>query len=214
MAPEGRATVYTRSTTMIHRIRPIARLATTAALALAAACGGDADQGASDTTTPTIGAAADTMGGAMADMDDNAIIGMMSGANGAEIGAGQIAAEKAQNADVRQFATTMVEEHQRMQGQVDSLVSTMNLERAPVPDSLARHLEQVRTQLQGQAAGAEFDRMYMQAQVTDHQNTLNALRAAQPAAQNAQLRALIDATIPAVEGHLERARTIVTNLGG
>ena len=56
--------------------------------------------------------------------------------------------------------------------------------------------------------------MYMASQVTDHQNTLNALRAAQPAAQHAGLRTLIDAAIPAVDGHLERARAIVTNLGG
>ena len=205
---------------MIQHMRTIGRLAAVTTLAVAAACGGGdaaSDTGMADTmAAPTMGAGADTMGagGAAAGMDDNAIVGMMSGANAAEIGAGQVAAEKAQNADVRQFATMMVQDHQRMQGQVDSLVSTMNLGSAPVPDSLTRHLEQVRTQLQGQAAGAEFDRAYMQSQVTDHQNTLNALRAAQPAAQNAQLRALIDAAIPAVEGHLERARTIVTNLGG
>lgn len=201
---------------MIQHQRTFGRLVAVTTLALAAACGGDA---ANDTTmadtmgTPTIGAAGDSMG-AMAAMDDNAIVGMMSGANGAEIAAGQVAAEKAQNADVRQFATNMVEEHQRMQGQVDSLVATMNMTQAPVPDSLARHLEQARTQLTGQAAGADFDRMYMQMQVTDHENTLTALRAAQSAAQNAQLRALIDGAIPAVEGHLERARTIVSGLGG
>ena len=201
---------------MIQHQRTFGRLVAVTTLALAAACGGDA---ANDTTmadtmgTPTIGAAGDSMG-AMAAMDDNAIVGMMSGANGAEIAAGQVAAEKARNADVRQFATNMVEEHQRMQGQVDSLVATMNMTQAPVPDSLARHLEQARTQLTGQAAGADFDRMYMQMQVTDHENTLTALRAAQSAAQNAQLRALIDGAIPAVEGHLERARTIVSGLGG
>ena len=206
---------------MMQHPRRIGRLAAVTALALAAACGGDAanDTTMADTTGgPTIGAAGDTMGGAaggaMAAMDDNAIIGMISGANGAEIAAGQIASEKAQNADVRQYATDMVTEHQRLQGQVDSLVSAMNMSQAPVPDSLARHLEQARTQLTGQAAGAEFDRMYMQMQVTDHESTLNGLRAAQSAAQNAQLRTVIDGAIPAVEGHLERARTIVSGLGG
>ncbi len=204
---------------MIQHQRTIGRILAVTTLAVAAACGGDAanDGTMGDTlAAPTMGAGADTMGagGAMAGMDDHAIIGMMSGANGAEIAAGQLAAEKAQNAEVRQFATDMVTEHQRMQGQVDSLVSATNMGNVAVPDSLGQHLEQVRTQLQGQAAGAEFDRLYMQSQVTDHQNTLTALRAAQPAAQNAQLRTIIDAAIPAVEGHLERARTIVTNLGG
>jgi len=202
---------------MIQHQRTIGRLLAVTTLAVVAACGGgDAanDTGMADTSAPpTMGAGADAMPGGAA-MDDNAIIGMISGANAGEIAAGQIAAEKAQNADVRQFATTMVQDHQRMQGQVDSLVSSMNAQNPPVPDSLTQHLEQVRTQLQGQAAGAEFDRAYMQSQVTDHQNTLNALRAAQPAAQNAGLRTLIDAAIPAVEGHLERARTIASSLGG
>jgi putative membrane protein len=200
---------------MIHHQRMFGRLAAVTTLALVAACGGDAaNDTMNDTMAPTVGAAGDTMAAGAGAMNDTTIIGMMSGANGAEIAAGQAAAEKAQNADVRQFATTMVEEHQRMQGQVDSLVSTMNVSQAPVPDSLAQHLEQARTQLTGQAAGAEFDRMYMEMQVADHQNTLNALRAAQSAAQNAQLRTIIDGAIPAVEQHLERARTIVANLGG
>ena len=203
---------------MIQQQRTIGRLVAAATLAAAAACGGGdaaSDTAMADTmAAPTIGAGADTMAGAAAGMDDTTIVGMMSGANAGEIAAGEIAAEKARSADVRQYAANMVEEHRRMQGQVDSLVSAMNTGRAPVPDSLTRHLEQVRTQLQGTAAGAEFDRAYMQGQVTDHQNTLSALRAAQPAARNAQLRTLVDAAIPAVEGHLERARTIVAGLGG
>lgn len=202
---------------MIHSTK-IGRIATVATLVLAAACGGDSagdgDTGAAnDSLGAPMAAGGDTMGGMAGGMNDNTIVGQMSGANAGEIAAGQVASEKARNADVRRYAADMVTEHQRMQGQVDSLVATMNMSQAPVPDSLTRHLEQARTQLTGQAAGAEFDRMYMQMQVTDHQNTLNALRAAQPAAQNAQLRALIDAAIPAVEGHLERARTIVSGLG-
>ena len=200
---------------MIQHQRTIGRLLAVTTLAVVAACGGDAaDTGMADTLgAPTMGAGADTQGAPGA-MGDDAIIGMMSGANAGEIAAGQIAAEKARNADVRQFATTMVQYHQRMQGQVDSLVSAAGVSAGAGPDSLTRHLEDVRARLEGQAAGAEFDRMYMQSQVADHENTLNALRAAQPAAQNAGLRTLIDAAIPAVEGHLERARTIVANLGG
>ena len=201
---------------MIHHQRTIARLVMASTLALAAACGGDA---ANDTTmadtmgASTIGAAGDTMAGAAGAMDDNMIVGMMSGANGAEIAAGQVAAEKAQNQEVRQFATSMVEEHQRLQGQVDSVVAILNLERAPVPDSLSQHLEQARQQLTSQAAGAEFDRMYMEHQVRDHQNTLNALQSVQNAVQNERLRTVVTGAIPAVQEHLERARTILQNLG-
>ena len=201
---------------MIHSTK-LGRIAAASTLVLAAACGGDAvDENVNDSLmAPSAAAAGDTMAGGVAGaMDDNMIVGMMSGANGAEIAAGQIAAEKAQNADVRQYATSMVEEHQRLQGQADSVVAILNLERAPVPDSLAQHLEQARQQLQGQAAGADFDRMYMEHQVRDHQNTLAALQMAQNAAQNAQLRTVVTGAIPVVQGHLDRARTILQGLGG
>lgn len=194
----------------------LGRLAVASTFALVAACGGDdVDATVNDSLmAPSPAAAGDTMAPGMAGMTDAAIVGMVSGANGAEIAAGQVAAAKAGHADVRQFASMMVEEHQRLQGQADSVVAMLALERAPVPDSLARHLEQARQQLQAQAAGAAFDRMYMEMQVTDHQNTLAALQAAQAAVQSAPLRTVITGAIPAVQGHLDRARTILQGLGG
>lgn len=203
---------------MIHN--KLGRIAIVSTLVLAGACGGgDAEEGVNDSLmAPSAAAAGDTMGtgmagGAAGGMNDNMIVGMMSGANGAEIAAGQIAAEKATNADVRQYATNMVEEHQRMQGQTDSVVAIMNLDRAQVPDSLSQHMEQARQMLQSQAAGAEFDRMYMESQVRDHQNTLTALQGVQNAVQNERLRTVITGAIPAVQQHLERARTILQGLG-
>ena len=200
---------------MIHHSK-LGRIAVVSSFALAAACAGDAaDENVNDSLmAPSAAAAGDTMAPGAAGMTDNVIVGMVSGANGAEIAAGQIAAEKAQNAQVRQYATRMVEEHQRLQGQADSVVQILNLERAPVPDSLAQHLEQARSQLQSQAAGVEFDRMYMEHQVRDHQNTLTALQQAQNAVQHERLRAVITAAIPAVQQHLEQARTILQSLGG
>jgi putative membrane protein len=196
-------------------------LIATMGLVLTAACGGgdaDGDSAMGDTMNATgIGAApGDTMGaaGAGGAMGDPMIVGQMSGANAAEIAAGQAAQEKAQNADVRQFAQMMVTEHQAMQAQVDSVVTQTNMQRAPVPDSLGRHLEEGRQRLTGQAAGAEFDRMYMDMQVTDHQNTLNALNAARGAAQSAELRTVIEAAIPKVQQHLDRAQQIRQGLGG
>ncbi len=206
---------------MIHHSK-LGRIAIISTLALAAACGGDAAEEGMNDSLGTSAAAGDTMGtgmaggaagGAAGGMNDNMIVGMVSGANGAEIAAGQIAAEKATNADVRQYATNMVEEHQRMQGQADSVVAIMNLDRAQVPDSLSQHMEQARQMLQSQAAGAEFDRMYMESQVRDHQNTLTALQSVQNSVQNEQLRTVITGAIPAVQQHLERARTILQGLG-
>ncbi len=195
-----------------------------ACLALSVACGGDGagDESAADTAgTPTMGAATDTGAAATGGtagaggMGDPQILAQMSVANGAEIAAGQAAQQKATNAEVKNFARDMVTEHQMMQAQTDSLVTRAGISpQASQPDTLQQKLDQDRQHLQGMAAGAEFDRMYMDMQVRDHEATLNLLNSARGAAQNAELRTLIDQALPRVQQHLERARQIRTSLGG
>ncbi len=206
------------SSSNIHRFGAVAGAV---ALMAFAACGGDTDAGMGDTAmvgTGT-GAAMDTgmATGAAATgaMSDEQIMSHMGAANGIEIAAGEIAADKATNADVKQFARDMVTEHQRMQAQADSLAVQLNVTpSATAPDSLAEALEEARNQLTGQAAGAEFDRMYMEMQVEAHQNTLDLLNQASASTQNAEVRALVQGAIPAVQQHLDRARQIVAGLGG
>lgn len=188
-------------------------------VALLAACGGDADT-AADTAGASMGAAAgDTLGmgapGAVpGGMSDPQIVAQLSASNGLEIAAGELAGGKARHGDVQAFARDMVTEHQAMQGQVDSLVTRAGITpQASAPDTLAEKAQEARQQLEGEAAGAGFDRMYMDMQVRDHEATLRLLESARGAAQHADLRTLIDGAIPKVTQHLERARQIRGQLG-
>ena len=201
----------------------IGRWATTLAaagcIAAVAACGGG-DAAMDDTAGANAGigaapgdtAAAPGTAGAMTDAQ---ILAQMSVSNGAEISSSQLAQPKARNQQVKDFARDMIAEHQAMQGQADSLATRTNITPSPAQgDTLQQALDRGREQLQGQAAGAEFDRMYMDMQVTAHEGTLALLNNARGAAQNADLRALIDQAIPKVQQHLDRARQIRGALGG
>jgi putative membrane protein len=171
-----------------------------------------ANDSAMGTAGAGTGPAGTTATGAMADPQ---ILAQMSVANGAEIAAGQLAQPKARNQQVKDYARDMIAEHQAMQAQADSLVTRANITpQASQPDTLQRKLDEARTQLQNQAAGADFDRMYMDMQVRDHEGTLALLNASRGAAQNAELRTLIDNAIPKVQQHLDRARQIRGTLGG
>ncbi|HEU4629078.1 MAG TPA: DUF4142 domain-containing protein [Gemmatimonadaceae bacterium] len=197
-----------------------APLALAACLALTACGGNDAADSDSLAAGGESGMAMGADTGAMAAapagaMDDAQIIAQISNANGKEIATGRIAQEKAQNADVKSFAGDMVTDHQAMQGQVDSLVTALNITpQAAEPDTLQQALDQATQQLQGQAAGADFDRMYMDMMVSDHQATLDLLNRAASGAQRAELRTLIQGAIPKVQQHLDRARQIRGALGG
>ena len=200
------------------------RLAAASCLAAAAACGGGdaamddtagANAGIGAAPGDTAGATAGAAPGAAGAMTDPQILAQMSVSNGAEISSSQLAQPKARNQQVKDFARDMIAEHQAMQGQADSLATRANIAPSPAQgDTLQQTLDRLREQLQGQAAGAEFDRMYMDMQVSSHEGTLALLNNARGAAQNADLRALIDQAIPKVQQHLDRARQIRGALGG
>jgi putative membrane protein len=185
---------------------------------LGACSGGDtgADSAMGDTSAGMMGADTATgagMAGMSGAMNDQQIVAQVTGSNTMEIATSEIARDKATNADVKQFATDMVNEHQRMQGQVDSLTTRLNMTGTTPTDSMTQALDDARGRLQGEAAGAGFDRMYMDMQVQAHEATLNMLNQAAGATQNAELRTLIQGAIPAVQQHLDRARQIVSGLG-
>ena len=185
-------------------------------VALAGACGGDnAGDAVVDTSTATTPATAvgagDSLGGAM--MSDVEIVRQVTLSNTAEIATSQLAVDKATNAEVKQFAQRMVDEHQAAQGQVDSLAVRLGTAATEqVPDTAAQALEQRRTALQGMT-GADFDREYMTMQVEMHQATLDMLNRAANATQNADLKSTLQTMIPAVQSHLDQARQIQGQLG-
>jgi putative membrane protein len=192
-----------------------------AALALAfatAACGGS-DDGASESgatpadTTAAAVSAAPAPAGAVTDPQIAAIV---VAANDVDIAAGQLARERGSNAEVKAFAERMVTDHTGVNKAATDLVTRLGV--APEPNATSQQLtsdgEAARQRLQGQS-GAAFDRAYIDQEVAYHQAVLDAIdQTLIPGAQNAELKALLEQTRPAVAAHLEHARRIQGTLGG
>lgn len=89
----------------------------------------------------------------------------------------------------------------------------MTPEPNPTSQQLRQGGEQNRSNLQGQS-GAAFDRAYIDHEVAYHQQVLDAINNTLiPNAQNAELKALLQQTAPAVEAHLQHAKELQTSLG-
>ena len=191
-------------------------------LAATAACG-PGDNAANDSlasgTTGEAGASA-----AAATATPTADFGQLSDANiastvgvinGGEIQAGELAARNARSADVKAFARDMVSEHRAMQKSLDSLATAKNVtpQSASMSESIRNEMAAMQQRLE-QMTGATFDSAYINGQVADHQKALDALNGMATAAEDADMRAAIQAAIPKVQAHLERARTLAANLGG
>lgn len=123
-----------------------------------------------------------------------------------EIEAGRVAAQKARNARVKNFAQMMVTDHTNSSSRLQQAMPqgmTMNM-----PAQLDAEHQAKLTQLRNAPAGANFDRMYMQQQVMAHEQ---ALALHQNYARNGDVPALrnVASTVaPVVETHLREARTL------
>lgn len=148
-------------------------------------------------------------------LGDPEIAHIATTANTLDIEGGNLAKTKAQNAEVKQFANRMVTEHTASNQEATQLAQSLALTPADNPNSqqMKSDHETAKATLQT-ATGADFDKAYIDHEVTMHQNVLNALdQQLIPSAQNAQLKALLEKARAMVSSHLEQAKTIQGKLG-
>ncbi|HKH91171.1 MAG TPA: DUF4142 domain-containing protein [Gemmatimonadaceae bacterium] len=165
---------------------------------------------AAGATGATAGANAGSSTATLADPD---IANVIHEVNAGEIAAGKIAQTKASNADVKAYAREMVTAHTALDKKGVKISGQTAATNAAMRDSVVNANTAMSSQLQSAASGADFDRAYIDGQVTGHQNTLNFLQQAQNQAQNADLKQMITAAIPDVQQHLERARALQAKVG-
>jgi putative membrane protein len=122
-----------------------------------------------------------------------------------EIQASQLAAQKATRADVKEFARTMVNDHQTRARELTRLAPRMELT-APTPELTAEqrsNLDALRT-----ATGAAFDEAYLDQQVAAHRAAVSAFETFANNATDSELRQWASATLPKLQQHLSRAEAL------
>jgi putative membrane protein len=167
-----------------------------------------ADTSASDTGAKTGAPAATPQGG----LTDANIVAILDAANKADSTGGALAAKKATRPDVKAFAKLMMAEHHALRAQGQALAKQLGVEpKAPERDPLAPYVASEMKALQT-AKGAEFDRTYIDNEVTIHQAVLDVANQARVTTQTPQLRDLIQKAIPVIQKHLDQAQSIQKQL--
>src|SRR5947209_4683141 len=147
---------------------------------------------------------------------DPQIAGIVVAANQIDIDAGKLALKKTKNAQVRQLAQQMVDDHTKLQGDVGALAKKLNVTPAPSPtqQQLKSQADQTMAKLKG-LSGAAFDKAYVDNEVTYHQAVIDATKSTLiPNAQNADLKSALESAAPLFEGHLQHAQQVQSSLGG
>jgi putative membrane protein len=197
--------------------KPLATLITLSALAACGGGGAEQDvQAAAPDSAPAAASQAQAPAPAAGGVTDPQIAHIVVTANQVDITAGELAASRSTNPQVKEFAQRMVTDHTAVNQSATELAGRLGVtpEDNPTSQQLQQGGEQNRAALQGKS-GAEFDRAYIDQEVAYHQAVLDAIDGTLiPGAQNAELKALLQQTRPAVAAHLEHARQLQGSLGG
>jgi putative membrane protein len=146
---------------------------------------------------------------------DAEIVEIVTVANDTDIENGQLALSKSDNADIKAFANEMVQAHTALNQQGGALASKLGV--TPVANATSTQLKQngesTREMLKG-LSGVEFDKAYVNGEVDLHQAVLDQLdNSLIPSAQNAELKALLEAARPTISAHLDHAKQLKTKIG-
>ncbi len=197
----------------LKHVRPAIMLG---AAALFTACSGR-DAGTTDT-----GLAMDTGASMMADtgmaapaaaLTDANIVYILDQSNMLDSATGAVAATKGTNSEVREYARMMMRDHHSLRQQGQDLAKKLGVTpAAPASDNSRAELDRSMSMLNGAAKGRDFDKAYIDDQVTYHVNLLATATIANEAAQNPELKNFIQKAAPAVQAHLDGAQAIQKKL--
>jgi putative membrane protein len=173
------------------------------------------------TGTPGADTARDRPMAGPSDADQRQFVENMAVVNMAEVRLGNLAAERAANAEVKQFARRMVADHTKASEELKPIASQLNVQ---VPSQLDAEHQALHDRL-SKLKGQEFDREYIQAMMDGHQQVANEVEkhanearsvgTAGEAGQagNRPVAQWASKTLPTVREHLDQAKEIQSKLG-
>ncbi len=123
----------------------------------------------------------------------------------AEVQAGQLAASKAKNTGVQQFAHRMITDHTKVNDQLMSIAQSLGLTGVPTrPDPTdASAMAKLRRE-----SGSRFERDYIRNQVAAHQRTIKLFQTEAQSGTNPELKHFAQQTLPTLQDHLSMAEQL------
>src|SRR3954468_18866830 len=139
-----------------------------------------------------------------ADKNDAKALQDLAQANLAEVEAGKLASQKAQNPEVKKFARHMVEDHGKQLSELKQVAQAKEVTLPAAPK--AKHREAMK-KLQD-LSGDEFDRAYMTQMVKDHGEALTLVQKTANQAKDDALKAAARKAEPGIREHLDTAQKL------
>lgn len=140
--------------------------------------------------------------------DDRAFLEKAAVGGKAEVELGQLAQEKAQSDDVKQFAQRIVTDHSQANSDLLSMGDKMSL---TLPTALDDKTQKEKDKL-SKLNGAKFDKEYMKLMVDDHQKDVDEFQKESQNAVNSDVKGFAAKNLPTLQQHLDLAKAIQSKL--
>jgi putative membrane protein len=133
---------------------------------------------------------------------DRAFIEKAAKGGVAEVELGNLAQQKAQNQQVKDFAARMVQDHSKANEELKSIASAKGV---AVPAEMDKSVLKEKEKLE-KLAGAKFDREYMSHMVKDHKKDVKEFANEAKNAKDGDVKNFAAATLPTLQEHLKLAQ--------
>jgi predicted outer membrane protein len=125
-----------------------------------------------------------------------------------EIQLSQLALQKSTNAQVRQFAQRMIDEHTQMNSRVTAMAQQKNV---TLSDTLSAE-KQAKVDVMSSYSGADFDKAYMDRNIHVHTKSVSMTSVVAQSSTDADIKALATQNLPMLQAHLQLAQSINTSV--
>lgn len=134
-------------------------------------------------------------------LDPSAFLSGTYQAGLAEIGLSQLALQKSSNAEVKQFAQRMIDDHTQGNNQIAGVAQSKSVS---LPSSPTAEQQAVLDELSG-LSGADFDKAYMDQNVIAHVKVVRQTRQQSQQGKDADVKNLAQTLLPVLASHLASA---------
>jgi len=121
----------------------------------------------------------------------------------AEVELGQLAADKGQSQQVKEFGQKMVQDHTKANDQLKQVASQEGI---TLPTSLDAKDKALKDRLE-KLSGAQFDKVYMQHMVQDHKKDIADFQKEAQSGKDPAVKNFAQQTLPVLQQHLQMAQT-------
>jgi len=147
-------------------------------------------------------------------LDDATIVAIFDAANTRDIETSSLAAKKGAQDDVRALGKNFANDHTQLRQQGRDLAKKLGVTPTPPKDTLGTHEQHEAMQQLQSLSGDDFDRAYLRHEVEYHKAVIAAVTGTLlPAIKNAELKAFVEKTAPAFQGHLAAAEKLAKKHG-